>query len=319
VPAFTPSELHQILTDFRRRLEAIGAYCEQIGAVPILVIPASNESGFEPNRTVLSARVSQAQRAELTEQFQQTRALETDDPAQSETRYRSLLDRQPDLAEAHFRLGRLLERAGAFDEACEHYIRARDLDGFPVRCRSDLAQIYRDVAAHNNSILVDGSEVLRATSRHGILDDALFHDARHPTLASHLNLAQAVLDQLHQRRLLRLGGEGAPAPIIDPAACASRFQIDFQVWAAACVKAGLYFKHLSAARYDSEERVAKQLRFEQAALQIREGLRLPEQVEIPGVGLPPPVSYRWDWWAERLPAGPDKTRLEKGHLEEDAP
>jgi hypothetical protein len=44
--------------------------------------------------------------------------------------------------------------------------------------------------------------------------------------------------------------------------------------------------------------VAKQLRFEQAALQIREGLRLPERMGIPGVGLPPPVSYRWDWWAE---------------------
>ncbi len=298
VPAFTPSELLQILTDFRRRLEAIVAYCEQIGAVPILVIPASNESGFEPNRTVLSARVSQAECARLTEQFQQARALETDDPAQSQTRYRSLLDRQPDFAEAHFRLGRLLEQGGAFEEAREHYIQARDLDGFPVRCRSDLAQIHRDVAARHNSILVDGSEVLRARSRHGILDDELFHDAHHPSLASHLNLAQAVLDQLHQRRFLGLGGEGAPAPIIDPAECASRFQIDFQVWAAACVKAGLYFKHLSAARYDFAERVAKQLRFERAALQIREGLRLPEQVGIPGVGLPPPVSYRWDWWAE---------------------
>ena len=49
VPAFTPSELLQILTDFRRRLEAIVGYCEQIGAVPILVVPACNESGFEPN------------------------------------------------------------------------------------------------------------------------------------------------------------------------------------------------------------------------------------------------------------------------------
>jgi len=105
VPAFTSSERLQILTDFRRRLEAIVAYCEQIGAVPILVIPASNESGFEPNRTVLSARVSQAECAELTEQFQQARATEKDDPAQSQTRYRSLLDRQPDFAEAHFRLG----------------------------------------------------------------------------------------------------------------------------------------------------------------------------------------------------------------------
>ena len=88
VPAFTSSELLEIITDFRRRLEAIVSYCEQIGAIPILVIPPGNESGFEPNRTVLSARVSQAERATLTERFQQARATEKVDPAQSQTRYR---------------------------------------------------------------------------------------------------------------------------------------------------------------------------------------------------------------------------------------
>ncbi len=314
VPLFTPSELLQVLTDFRRRLEAIVAYCEQIGTVAILVIPASNESGYEPNRTVLSARVSPAERAELTEQFQQARALETDEPAQSQTRYRALLERQPDFAEAHFRLGRLLERAGAFADAREHYIRARDLDGFPVRCQSDIAQIYRDVAARHNSILVDGSAVLRAGSRHGILDDELFHDAHHPTLVSHLSLGQAVLDQLHHRRALGLGNEGAPAPIIDPVECAAHFQIDFRVWAGVCTKSGTYFKHTVAGRYESTEREAKYLRFSQAAVQIGQRIRLAEQMGIPGVGLPPPVSYRWDWWTESPSPAAVQTHRENRHL-----
>ncbi len=306
-PAFTPSEHLQIVMDFRRRLEAIVAYCEQIGAVPILIVPPGNESGFEPNRTVLPAQVSQAERQALTEQFRQARALEKDDPSSSQTLYRSLLDRQPDFAEAHFRLARLLEQEGEFEEAREHYIRARDLDGFPVRCRSDLAAIYHEVASRYNAILVDGPAILRTTSRHGILDDAAIHDAHHPTLASHLKLAQAVLDKLHQRAAFGLGVEGAPAPIVDPAECAAHFQIDARVWAAVCVKAGTYFKHLSTARYDPAERVAKQVRFEQAGSQIREGLRLPEQAGIPGIGQPPPALWRWDWWAERLPIGPSKT------------
>ena len=113
-PAFTPSEHLQIVTFFRRRLESIVAYCEQVCTVPILIIPPGNESGFEPNRTVLSADLSQAQRALLTEQFQQARALEKNDPAQSQSRYRSLLNSQPNFAEAHFRLGRLLEQTGDF-------------------------------------------------------------------------------------------------------------------------------------------------------------------------------------------------------------
>jgi hypothetical protein len=311
-PAFTSSDLLYILTDFRRRLEAIVGYCEQIQAIPILVIPPCNESGFEPNRTVLSARVSRTARAELTEQFQRARAAEQEDPAQSAARYRALLDQQPDFAEANFRLGRLLEQKGAFDEARDHYIRARDLDGFPIRCRSDFAQIYRDVAARHNSILVDGPAVLRAKSRHGIIDDELCHDANHPTLASQLNLAQAVLDQLHQRRALGLGGAGASAPLINPAECAAHFQIDNQVWAAVCAKAGMYFQHLGAARYDPAEREAKYLRFAQAAAQIRQGLRLPEEVGIPGVGLPPPVSWSWDWWAEpRTPRAARSRRMDR--------
>ena len=62
VPAISSSELLQIRTGFRRRLEAIVGYCEQIGAIPILVIPPGNESGFEPNRTVLPTCVSRAER-----------------------------------------------------------------------------------------------------------------------------------------------------------------------------------------------------------------------------------------------------------------
>ena len=76
----------------------------------------------------------------------------------------------------------------------------------------------------------------------------------------------------------------------------------------------MYFKHSVAARYESTEREAKHLRFAQAAVQIRQRLRLPEQVAIPGVGLPPPVSYRWDWWTESPPRGPVQTHREKRPL-----
>ena len=69
----------------------------------------------------------------------------------------------------------------------------------------------------------------------------------------------------------------------------------------------MYFKHSVAARYESMEREAKHLRFAQAAVRIRQRLRLPEQVGIPGIGLPPPISYRWDWWTESPPLAPGQT------------
>ena len=52
-----------MLDEFGRRIEAIVSWCERIGAVPVLVIPPSNESGYEPNRSVLPASVSQRESA----------------------------------------------------------------------------------------------------------------------------------------------------------------------------------------------------------------------------------------------------------------
>ena len=56
-PLCSPSEAAEILADFRRRLEAIVAYCDQIGALPILIVPPANEAGYEPSRSTLPPSV----------------------------------------------------------------------------------------------------------------------------------------------------------------------------------------------------------------------------------------------------------------------
>ncbi|MGC8640137.1 MAG: hypothetical protein ACP5XB_09710 [Isosphaeraceae bacterium] len=301
VPMYSPSEYYQIVVDFRRRLEAITSYCEQIGAVAVLVIPPANESGFEPNRSLLPERVSPPEREELTRRYFAARARESSSPEESMKQYRSLIEAQPDFAEFHFRLARLLDKAGKYDEARGHYINARDLDGFPVRCRTEFMQIYREVAAHHDCILIDGPEALRAKSRHGILDDELVHDAHHPTFAGHLTLAQAIMNELYKRQALGLGREGVQAPVIDPAECLRYFEFDYNGWVLACVRSSMYYKHLSATRFDSAEREAKRDRWERAAEDIRTRRILPELAGVPGIGLPPPVPNRLEWWRDPPP------------------
>ena len=164
VPMFTPSEYSEILADFRSRLEDITNYCEQIGALAILVIPAGNEAGFEPNRSLLPDHLSPGEQERFRERYLAARAHEDSSPQDSIAQYRALLAEHPEFAENHFRLARLLEKAGDYDEARTHYIEARDLDGFPVRCQSDFAQVYRDLAATHDCILLDGPEILRAAA-----------------------------------------------------------------------------------------------------------------------------------------------------------
>ena len=56
VPVYTSAEYERLLDDFRRRLEAIVAYAERIGALPVLIVPPANDADFEPSRSFLDAR-----------------------------------------------------------------------------------------------------------------------------------------------------------------------------------------------------------------------------------------------------------------------
>ena len=131
--------------------------------------------------------------------------------------YRRLLERQPRFAESHFRLARLLEQAGNWDEAFRHYVAARDLDGLPMRLPSDFQQAYKDVAArHPRAILIDGPMEFHARADHGLIDDVFFTDGFHPSLNGYTVLAQAILTKLPQAASLRLVRRG-PTPGCDSA------------------------------------------------------------------------------------------------------
>ncbi len=62
VPSHTPADRSARLADFRRRLEGLVAYCERVGALPVLVIPPGNDAGFEPSRSILPPETSRAER-----------------------------------------------------------------------------------------------------------------------------------------------------------------------------------------------------------------------------------------------------------------
>jgi hypothetical protein len=285
-PQCSPSESAEVLANFRRRLEAIVAYCDRVGTLPILIIPPSNEGGLEPSRSVLPATASAADRRWVVETFRAARAAEASDPARGRTLYQSLIDREPGFAEAHYRLARLLEAAGRDDEASRQYIEARDADGLPIRCTTAFQDVYRAVAArHPGAILIDGPAVLRAASPRGILDDHMIQDAHHPTLAGDAALAEAVVRALRQRQAL--GTRRGDSPPIDPAACARHFGMDLERWAKVCERTSVHYRRIADYRYDPAARRAKADRYAAAIPKILSGTP-PESLGITGLGVPRP-------------------------------
>jgi hypothetical protein len=290
VPCYTMTELQALVVDFQRRLETIVSYAERIAALPVLVLPAANDSGYEPNRSFLPARTTRVERESFQREFLAVRRLERADTAASIAGYRSLLAREAGFAEAHFRLARLLEHAGAWQEAYEHYIAARDCDGYPMRCLSAFQQAYRVVASRHNCILVDSQSCFHARSRNGLLDDALFQDAMHPSLVGQCILAEAVLQALHARGAFGWRPD-SPVPVVDPAQCADHFRLGAAAWRVVCLW-GIKFNGLAAPlRYDPRQRLQARDAYAAAADRIAAGEK-PASVGLPNIGIPPPALRR---------------------------
>jgi hypothetical protein len=280
-PLCSPSETAEVLADFNARLEALVTYCDQIGALPILIIPPANEADYEPSRSTLPAGVSQSERHRLVREFQEARGYESALPARSQLLYREILDRHPSFAEAHFRLGRLLLGKNQISEARRHFSEALENDGLPIRCQAPFRDAYKRVAArHPGCLLIDGREELMRASPIGLLDGHVIEDTHHPNLNGYVILAGAILRELLERRVF--GGDLRFSLPLDPADCRDYFQIDRERLATACERTSVHYERVSGYRYDPDERLRKSRLFARAARKLRAGAA-PEAIGLPDV------------------------------------
>jgi hypothetical protein len=270
-PMFTPSEAADVVDNFRRRLEAIVAWAERVGAVPILIIEPGDEAGYPPNRSLVPASTSEDERRWVEEQYREARGEEpVSDGRGAEVLYRDLLLRQPGFAEGHFRLARLLERSGHYEEALHHYIAARDLDGMPFRCGAAFVDVYRDVAArHPRCLMIDGPAVLRRICPHGIVDGSAMQDGHHASLRGITAIGREVLAQLRARG--SLGWVEGDVPSLEPAEVAAHFGLDRSRWLSVCDWGRTFYRWVAEFRFDPSEHVANAERFEGAGRRVAAG------------------------------------------------
>jgi hypothetical protein len=282
-PTCLPKEYAFLREDFERRLEILADYCDQIGSLLVLIVPGSNDGGFEPSRSYLAGSTPAEKRSDFAREFQRARAAESGDATASAASYRTLAEQHPEFAETHYRLAQQLTRLGEWEEARRQFILARDLDGLPLRCPSDFQMTFRAVARRRGSVLIDGPAVLARASPHGILDEHLFHDAQHTNLTGTIALAEEVLSQLQVRRAFGWP-EGVTAPRINQKECARRFELDAKKWAEICDRTALFYARTAYSRHDPLERLHRADQYARSAHDLSAG-RLIQDAGLPSLAM----------------------------------
>ena len=150
----------------------------------MLIVPPSNDAEFEPNRSFLPTSTSRVEREVFSAVCVPRRTPDGDDGIRRspERCIKGSLSNSPVSRRSTIGLARLLERAGAWDEAYGHFIAARDLDALPHSLPRTIPG--RLPFGRRAARLYPGRRAGRvpAIGRHGLLDSRLFHDAMHPTL-----------------------------------------------------------------------------------------------------------------------------------------
>jgi hypothetical protein len=270
-PAFSPDEYNFLREDFHRRLEFVVSYCETVGALPILIIPPSNDADYPPNRSYLSADSSAEDRERFAKGFRTLVDEEKSDPQAAVAAYRELLKWQPRFAESHYRLARLLEASGQAQEARRHYAEARDCDGMPMRCPSDFREAYAQVRGrHPGALVIDGEEILRPLSPRKQLDGTLFHDGQHPNLRSYTALANHLLERLAERGAFGWP-IGAPIPTARPREVADQFGMNPERWAKVCEREADFYRRTAFLRFDPSVALEKAAFYEKAKARVLDG------------------------------------------------
>ena len=171
------------LDRFRDQIQQFVQHCRSNSIKLLVFVPAAAESCFDPNRSTLNVELSKSKQAALRKQYDQGIALERQEMWREASEvYQPLVNKYPEFAEFHFRLGLCLLNLDSFEQAQRHFENAKDLDGHPIRMVRDYQDVVRETANRFRLPLIESADILREATPNGILDSSMFHDNVHPTM-----------------------------------------------------------------------------------------------------------------------------------------
>lgn len=162
--------------------------CNEAGVPVIVCTVPTNERDMAPIGTAEAPAEDLAALAAAVD-------LVGSDPARAEGMARGVLERNDQLALAHYTLACALTRLGRDREAHGHYVRARDLDSMPWRANTAAREAIV-AAGREGAVLCDMETAFREASPGGAIGWDLMDDHVHMSLAGQALFAKTILRTL---------------------------------------------------------------------------------------------------------------------------
>ncbi|MCP3981789.1 MAG: tetratricopeptide repeat protein [bacterium] len=194
-PLFDRDGYAAVVDDYRARLGRMTDWSNEAGIPVVVSTVAGNYADWEPNRSIFCGRdEEQAAFHELMQDGERSRA--GGDLVTAAERYGRALEICPEFAEAHFRLGQVLESQGRLDEARQSFADAVDHDGMPMRATTAQNEFIRELGASGRARVVDAVAVLRQEAPGGRIGFNLMVDGHHPNARGYELIATSIAREI---------------------------------------------------------------------------------------------------------------------------
>jgi tetratricopeptide (TPR) repeat protein len=197
-----PVQFEKVQTHYRLTMEYMVRRAEERGIPILLATVPVNLRDWLP--TVSFNHLKGSQLSEWQRRYDLGRkCLLEGRPADGADWMNQAIQMEPEHAESHFWLARLLEAQGRFSEALRSYSQARDLDYNPFRAISSFNRTLHTISENSRGVfLVDLEDAFGRASGSGIPGFNLFLDYVHPNTTGNTLIAREILHVITSRPVL---------------------------------------------------------------------------------------------------------------------
>lgn len=200
-----------VIAQFEESVSAMVASCRATGVPIILVRLGANLRDCPPFKSEHQANLAPESEAKWQQFFDTAASLQSNQPVQALELYQQAARIDSEHALLNYRIARLYDRLGNFNEASSYYAKSRDEDICPLRIISPNAELLNRIATETRTPLVDAEQLLATVSHDSIPGFDRYVDHVHPTISSHQKIARAVAVQIRQAGIITGGSDWSAA------------------------------------------------------------------------------------------------------------